>query len=151
MKKTYNTIKVGDKFFDPTYCEKSIEAFEVVRVEVNPNGGKSVKDMWGGSVWSEPKFFVVAKSLKSGKEVKFPLQGEESDLSSWKTFFETDAEMRKHIYEYRKREYCNGLRKRLLTMDYDFMGFPLYEDCIDENLKEIFEIENKLLQKLLVA
>ena len=60
MEKTINTIKKGDKFFSPQNMENYLEVFEVVRVDKNPNGGKSVKDSWGHEVWSEPKYFVVA-------------------------------------------------------------------------------------------
>ena len=148
MIKNYKTIKKGDKFLDADIIEEFIEPFEVIEVVENKNGGKPVSDMLGFDVWNEPKYFVKAKSLKTNRVLEYPLQGDNDNFAGWMTFFDTEEDMRKKIYESRKERYCHKLKNYLSDFNKSVKDLPLYEDCMDDDMKEIVNMVQALKTKL---
>ena len=79
-------IKVGDKFYFPHYVFPYNEVNEVIEVNIDPKAGEDVRDMFGGVVWSVPKYSIRYRGTKTQKTGAFVLQDDMSVASNYMKF-----------------------------------------------------------------
>lgn len=73
---TIRHICIGAKFTQP-YVQGTFEITDIIE---DPHAGEPCYDMWGGEVWSKPKYSVCYKNLETGKTGGFAVQTDKSDL-----------------------------------------------------------------------
>lgn len=83
---TIKDVCRGTLFFTKGYVSPYNALMEVVDIEYNKNAGKSVKDMWGGTVWEEPFASIKARNTITDEISGYSVQTENSVLSDWLTF-----------------------------------------------------------------
>lgn len=81
-------IKVGDKFYFSHYVFPYNEVNEVIEVKIDPKAGEDVRDMFGGVVWSVPKYTIRYRGTNTQKTGGYTFQDDMSVASNYMTFVE---------------------------------------------------------------
>lgn len=106
MKKKNCDIKRGDKFV--YYCpyRNEVRTYEVGAWIPNPNAGKPIKDMWGGTVYEEDAGHFDCTCLEDGTN-NYHLNyfvGSENRIAN-ENFFDTEEEKQEIIRELKRNVY----------------------------------------------
>ena len=80
---TIKDIKVGMLYFRPNYVAPYNELRKVVAIKENPNAGRAVKEVYGGSVWNEPYGEIVAIGLDTNEITNFAVQSITEELDDY--------------------------------------------------------------------
>lgn len=85
---TIKDIKVGDKYFFTNHAEEFKKLYEITSIEVNNNAGEPIRDMFGGVVWSVPKYTIHSVS-EDGKKSSVSVQSDNTNFDGWITFIKS--------------------------------------------------------------
>ena len=99
---TIKDIKRGMLICEPGCVYPHNEVQEIIDIKYNPRAGEPVKDMWGGTVWSEPFAEIITVGKITGERTGYSVQSEDSDLSSWINFINSPEERIEKIYKDRR-------------------------------------------------
>ena len=137
--RTIKDIKKGDLFCFLEYSEKFQNLFEVTEIKGNKDGGKQVKDMWGGVVGEKPMFTIVGISPINSEKTGLSVQSEDSNLDGWITFVDSKEDYYKKLYDHRKEKVFKSVIRQMSAIEFPDANFPLNNHGLLVDDKEMQE------------
>jgi hypothetical protein len=137
--RTIKDIKKGDLFCFLDHSEKFQNLYEVTEINQNKDGGKQVKDMWGGVVGEKPMFTIVGISPINSEKNGFSVQSENSNLDNWITFVDSKEDYYKKLYDYRKANVLKSVIRQMSAIAFPDANFPLSNHGLLVDDKEMQE------------
>ena len=139
-------IKVGMTYCHPENVYPHNELMKVTGIKYNRNAGAPVKDMWGGTVWSEPFADVEAVGTITGEKSGFTVQSEDSDLD-WMLWVDSPEERMNAIYADRREDIIELTHENLgeiVEKMQEIRKYPAQLDK-DEKMKRLIELIAKAM------
>jgi hypothetical protein len=137
--RTIKDIKKGDLFCFLEHSEKFQNLYEVTEITQNKDGGKPMKDMWGGVVGEMPMFHIVGISLINSEKNGFSVQSENSNLDNWITFVDSKEDYYKKLYDHRKANVLKSVIRQMSAIEFPDANFPLSNHGLLVDDKEMQE------------
>lgn len=139
-------IKVGMTYCHPENVYPHNELMKVTGIKYNRNAGAPVKDMWGGTVWSEPFADVEAVGTITGEKSGFTVQSEDSKLD-WMLWVDSPEERMNAIYADRREDIIELTHENLgeiVEKMQEIRKYPAQLDK-DEKMKRLIELIAKAM------